>query len=640
VNAPDQHNISVKGSSHDSSGASSETSSEEAAPPPSTVSITPSAAPSAPSPRKHEHRKEKRFKGIPASQGIVIGTARAMHNEPLVVPRSVIAPEHIAHEQERFRHAVVACSAEMQRLMEMAHEEAPVAAPILEAQLLILNDPMVGEMICRRVEMLLSAESAVQQVFDEQQQLLNQAHDAYLRERAMDLDNVKHRLIDRLLNRSKRSDDHEPFEAGCVVVSDSLTPSDVMLFRKSGMAAFVTELSGVASHTAILARSLHIPSVVGVPNVASRALSGTTLIVDGYAGIVIIHPRPETIAKYERRRADFEKREQKLGKLAKVVSVTADGRKVHLHTNADTLEEIDEARALGAEGVGLVRTELQLAELSRLPTEEEQVERYTELAEHAYPLPVTLRAFDIGSDKSFGLLPPEPNPALGLRGLRFLLKNKPAFVAQVRATLRASQHRNVRLMLPMVTSVQEFQKALVIIERCKDTLREEGVDFDENLPVGAMIETPSAALMARELGALADFFSIGTNDLVQYTLAADRLNTSIINVYDAFHPAVLRLVKMIVDAARFNNIPVAVCGEFAGHSAATELLIGLGIEELSVVPSGILELKKRVRATLYADTVNLVAEALQLNSGVEIRKFVASMLRKKMQASKAKNIGA
>jgi phosphotransferase system enzyme I (PtsI) len=596
--------------------------------------------------KEHRREKEKRFRGIPAAQGIVIGRATTLIFEPLVVQRSVIAPEQISQEQYRFRAAVAACSVELQRLVSMALEEAPVAAPILEAQLLILNDPMVGEMICRRIETLLAAESAVQLVFDEQQQFLHQAQDAYLRERAMDLDNVKNRLLDHLLNRTKRFSERRMTELSGqysqqqehdgvhvptlpdVTVADSLTPSDVMLLRKAGMKAFVTELSGVASHTAILARSLHIPAVIGVPSIANRTESGTTVIVDGYAGVVILHPKPETIAKYERRRADFAKREQKLGKLAKAPSVTSDGRRIHLFVNADTLDEIEEARVLGSEGIGLVRSELHIVELQRLPTEDEQAERYTELAEHAYPLPLTLRAFDIGSDKSFGLLPPEPNPALGLRGLRFLLKNKAAFMAQVRAVLRASQHRNVRLMLPMVTSVPEFQRALALIKRAKDELRSEGVLFDESLPVGAMIETPSAALMARELGALSDFFSIGTNDLVQYTLAADRLNTSIINVYDAFHPAVLRLMKLIVEAARFNNIPVAVCGEFAGHAAATELLVGLGIEELSVVPSALLELKKRIRGTVYSSAVHLVAESLECTSGTEVRKIIASTTHK------------
>ncbi len=583
--------------------------------------VTTSRRSSAP---KSDRRKEKRFKGLPASPGIVIGRAITHTTEPLTIRTNSIAAQDVALEQERFRTAVHECTSELQRIIVMAQEEAPVAAPILEAQLFIMNDPTVGEMIQQRIEQLITAEYAVQQVFDEHHRILQHAPDTYLRERAMDLDNVKNRLLDYLCNRTGTRD----VEAGCIVLGSVLTPSDVMLFKKSGMVAFVTELSGIASHTAILARSLHLPSVIGVPNVASRINSGVPVIIDGYAGIVIIHPKPETVAKYERRRIDFEKREKKLGRLTKLNSQTSDGRKIHLFANADTLDEIEEARSSGAEGVGLVRTELQLIELKRLPTEEEQVEWYTELAERAYPLPLTVRAFDIGSDKSFGMLPPEPNPALGLRGLRFLLKNRGAFMGQIRAILRASQHRNVRLMLPMVTSVQEFQKGLAIVEQAKKSLRDDEMLFDDNLPVGAMIETPSAALMARELGALADFFSIGTNDLIQYTLAADRLNASIINVYDSFHPAVLRLIKMTVEAAQFNNIPVAVCGEFAGHSAATELLIGLGIEELSVVPSVILELKKRIRKTSYTDAVTLTTEALQLNTGIEIRKYVASAFKK------------
>ncbi len=583
--------------------------------------------------RRRAVPKERRFKGIPAAHGIVIGTALVIVSEPLTIASSTISHERLPVEHERLDTSVRQCSAELQRLVSIAQEEAPVAAPILDAQLMILNDPVLGQVLHQRIDHLFSAEASVQQVFDEQRQMLLNAHDAYLRERAIDLENVKNRVLDVLCNR--QTVNHATLvEQGSIVISSALTPSDVIMFKKFGMTAFVTELSGVASHTAILARSLHIPSVIGVPNIANRMYSGAGIIVDGYAGIVIIHPKADTIAKYERRQSDFAKREKKLGKLVKVPSVTSDGRKIHLLANADSTDEIEEARSLGAEGVGLVRTEMQMAEFNRLPTEEEQTEWYTELAEHAYPMQLTVRAFDIGSDKSFGLLPPEPNPALGLRGLRFLLKNRAVFAAQVRAILRASQHRNLRLMLPMVTSVQEFQKALAIIEKVKESMRSDGIVFDEHLPVGAMIETPSAAVMARELGALADFFSIGTNDLVQYTLAADRLNTSIINVYDAFHPAVLRLIKMAVDAAQFNNISVAVCGEFAGHSAATELLVGLGIEELSVVPSGLLELKKRVRGTCYADSIHTVAEALQLNTGAEVRKHLAASARKHAQEGK------
>lgn len=570
--------------------------------------------------RSSKHRKEKRFKGIPASPGIYIGEAVVMAVEPIAIKDTPISEDRVHSECERFAHAITECTQELHRIISMANDEAPVAAPILEAQLFILNDPTVAEMIVERICKYYGAERAVQEVFDSQQAILLHASDSYLRERAVDLENVKQRLLNFLTGRNTDTN----VQPKGIVITDSLTPSDVMLFRKSGMTAFGTETSGITSHACILARSLGIPAVVGLANICKRIGNNSTIIIDGYAGIIISNPQPETISRYQRRIEDVENRAKKLGKLAHLPAQTTDGRKIHLFANADTAEEIELARAAGAEGVGLIRTELQIISHNFVPDEDEQTTYYKELAERAYPLPITLRAFDIGSDKSFGLIANEPNPALGLRGLRFLLKNKSVFMTQLRAILRASCHRNVRLMLPMITTVQEFQKAQQIIEECKAKLREAGEDFDAKMPVGAMIETPAAALIARELGALADFFSIGTNDLTQYTLATDRMNASTTQIYDTFHPAILRLLKMIVEAAHFNNIPVAVCGEFASHAAATELLIGLGIEELSVAPLSLLEVKKRVRKAAFVETKRVAGESLHFSTGSEVRKFLTT----------------
>ncbi|MBL7992465.1 MAG: phosphoenolpyruvate--protein phosphotransferase [Candidatus Kapabacteria bacterium] len=570
--------------------------------------------------RKTPH-KEKRFKGIPASPGIVIGQAVTFVVEPITIKQTLIEPERIPAEIGRFHHAVEECTAELHRTIMMANDEAPVAAPILEAQLFMLNDPSVGAMVTEYIQKQYSADHAVQDVFDSQQAIMRHASDAYLRERAADLEHVKQRLLNFLANRNLATPE---IAEGSIVISESLTPSEVMFFRKSGMAAFATESSGITSHAAILARSMAMPSVVGLANVCKRIHTGTQLIIDGFAGIIIAHPQAETLERYERRQQDLENKLRKLGKYAFLPSETLDGRKVHLFANADSPEEIEMARASGAEGIGLIRTELQLLERQIMPSEDEQTAFYKDLAERAYPLPITLRAFDIGSDKSFGLIGHEPNPALGLRGLRFLLKNRALFTAQIRAILRASCHRNVRVMLPMITTVQEFQKALSLIEGCKATLRGNGEDFDENIPIGAMIETPAAALIARELSAMADFFSIGTNDLTQYTLAADRMNAGVTTIFDTFHPAILRLLSMTIEAAQHRNIPVAVCGEFASHAAATELLIGMGVSELSVAHTSLLDIKKRIRKVNFSNTKILSAEALTLGTSSEVRKYLIS----------------
>ncbi|MDW8220783.1 MAG: phosphoenolpyruvate--protein phosphotransferase [Bacteroidota bacterium] len=589
--------------------------------------ILPAVQESSLPPQKHKrrrtaHRKEKRFKGIPASPGIIIGTAVTFAVEPITIHTNPIEPEQIQAEIERFLHAVQECTADLHRTIAMANEEAPVVAPILEAQLFMLNDPAVCAMVSNLIQQrLYSADHAIQETFDSQQALMLHTSDPYLRERATDIENVKQRLLNFLAHRNISI---PTIHNDSIVISESITPSDVMLFRKQGMKAFATELSGITSHAAILARSVGIPAVVGLANVCKRIHTGTQLIIDGFAGIVITHPQPETLEHYRQRQQELEHKARILGKYATLPSQTLDGHKVALLANADTPEDIELARTSGAEGIGLVRTELQLLERQLVPTEHEQEQFYRELAERAYPLHITLRAFDIGSDKSFGLISNEPNPALGLRGLRFLLKHRAIFTAQIRAVLRASCHRNVRFMLPMITTVQEFHKALSIIEACKTTLRDAGEDFDNALPVGAMIETPAAALIAHELGALADFFSIGTNDLTQYTLAADRMNAHLTPIYDTFHPAILRLLRTIIEAAHAHNIPVAVCGEFAAHAAATELLVGMGISELSVAHTSLLDVKKRIRGMRFSTAHALANHALTLATSSEVRKYLIS----------------
>lgn len=569
--------------------------------------------------------REKHFKAIPASHGVVMGTAFALKPIPLSASMLRVEATDTESELHRFTTAVTSCSTELETVLSLAQENIPLSvASIIESQLLILKDFTLGDTISQHISQGYTAERAIIEEFDTQQQFLHTAKDQFLRERAIELEHVKQRLLAHL--RQKQLSLSVPKNS--IVLASSLTPSEIMMFNESGMSGFVTEISGIASHTSILARSLRIPAVIGLRHALKHVASGTPLIIDGYAGVIIANPKPETIEKYTNRKSELDRKEQRYGKLAKLPSHTIDGRKIQLHANIDTVEDIDAAIASGANGIGLVRTEFLVIKLNRFPTEDEQVAWYSELAERAYPLPITLRAFDLGGDKKIDVLAPEDNPALGLRGIRFLMKQKDVFTTQIRAVLRASHHRNVRIMLPMLTSLSELQKTHVLIEKCKNSLRKEGVPFDPVTPVGVMIETPSAALMSRELGALADFFSIGTNDLTQYALAADRLNPNVANIYDSLHPAVLRLLKLTVESARFHGIPVGVCGEVAGHAAATELLIGLGVVELSVVPPLLLELKKRIRKASYASSVLLSNEVLLYNSGSEIRKRIAIMKKR------------
>lgn len=571
---------------------------------------------------KPEHLQEEQYKGIPSSDGISIGKAVVLKYEPVILSDAKHLPtEQLPAEHERFAVAISVCMNEMTSIINIAYDQAPSAAAILEAQLMIVGDIVVHDSIHIRISQGYSAEVAVAQEFDMQEQFLKMAKDQILRERAVDLEQVKQRLI-AILRHEKTT---HSIPKNSVIIANFITPADVITCKEAGMLGFVMELSGIASHVSIMARTMRVPAVIGLRNITQYIENGAEIIVDGFSGLVITNPKPETLAKYEKKIVELETKRKRLGKYAKLPSQTTDGKKIHLFANADTEDEISEAIASGAEGIGLVRTEYLVFKLKHFPTEEQQTAWYTELAERAYPLPLTLRAFDVGSDKVVDAIPHEPNPALGLRGLRFLSKRHDLFRNQIRAILRASKHRNIRFLLPMVSSVSEVIAARELLLQCKIDLRKESIEFDENMPFGIMIETPSSAIMANDLAVYSDFFSIGTNDLTQYTLAADRINPAVTDIFDSFNPAVLRLIKMAADAAKYRNIPIEVCGEMAGHSAATELFIGLGIDELSVVPQLLLELKKRVRQANYQNSVKLADDALHYTSGTEIRKLFSAI---------------
>ncbi|MBS1538050.1 MAG: phosphoenolpyruvate--protein phosphotransferase [Bacteroidetes bacterium] len=568
---------------------------------------------------------EQRFKGIPASQGIAIGNAFVIRTEAFVFSNEHIEPERIPNEIARFHTALESSAAELQQIIAIAEKEASHVAPILETYLLILTDETASDSIRRRIQRgFYSAESAVMQEFDAQKQFFTLAKDPILRERAVELDHVRDRLLNGLRNRSVSHAEAE----NTIIVAPSITPTDLMLYNQVGALAFVTEVGGIASHASILARSLSMPAVIGVRNIAHTIHTDDLLIIDGNAGLIIINPKPDTLAKYQKRKLDTEENKRKLGKLVTEKSVTLDGHSVHLLANVDSIEDVTNAQDAGAEGIGLIRSEYLIIQRQHFPTEDEQLAWYNEIAERMYPNHVTLRAFDVGSDKYAEGLPHEDNPALGVRGIRFLLHRKDIFKLQIKAILCASKHRNVRLMLPMIATIDELIETKEFIEKCKSSLRKSNIPFDERMPLGMMIETPAAALMALNFAPHVDFFSIGTNDLTQYTLAADRTNEYVAGIFDPFHPAVLRLMKTAIDAAKASSIPVGICGEIAGHAAATELLIGLGVDELSVTPPLLLELKKRIRKTDFLKAQTLATMALRANSGSEVRKILANRKKK------------
>ncbi len=574
-------------------------------------------------------KTEHRFKGIPASPGIVIGEAVTLLHDETLFHNEAITSKEVETEIAKFKTAIQVSVEEFRQAYELAKSEEHSVLPILETYLMMLTDTLLTEAICRRIIGGLSAESAIRQEFDAQKHFFIAAKDHILRERVTDLENVRERLLSGLRNTNIT----HSIAAGKILIAQSVTPTDLMLYRSVGILGLATEVGGIASHSAILARSFSMPSVIGLRDIAHIIQSGDTVVLDGYAGTLTVNPKQETLSKFAKRKLQEDESRRKLGKLAKSPAATTDGLSIDLHANIDSLEDVDAAMMYGAEGIGLVRTEYLIMRLKRFPTEQEQYEWYKEIAERSYPHPITIRAFDIGGDKYADGLPREENPALGLRGIRFLLYKQELFGAQVRAVLRASVHRNIRLMLPMVSTLNELQTALNFIESCKKQLIKDSMPFDSKTPIGIMIETPAAAVMSEDFAQYADFFSIGTNDLTQYTLAADRGNEYIAAIFDPFDPAVLRLIHLAVCAAKKHNISIGVCGEMAGHPNAAELLIGMGVNELSVTPTTLLALKKNIRRTNAAAAKQLAEAVLKCDSGSKVQSTLNSFNRKNKTAS-------
>ncbi len=562
------------------------------------------------------------LKGIPASPGIAVGKAFVISTEsPAVTLERIELPE-IPAEIARFRSAVDATTAELAHAAELARRESSTVGSIIDSYLLIANDPMMLKGVERRIERGTPAETAVQQEFDVHKSTLYQAKDAFLRERVQDFDHVMERVIAGLRNLTLSREE----AVDSIVVSGSVTPQDMIFFKQLTTLGYVTEIGGINSHSCILAREFGVPAVIGIRNATERITDGSTIIIDGFSGEVVVDPDEVTIAAYRTKQRQAEAYRERLGDLLREPAVTRDGVHVTLMANIDAPDHVHAAVAAGCEGIGLVRTEMLLVRLGRYPTLEEETASYTEIADRIYPKTVTFRAFDVGSDKFRDGIPHhEENPALGLRGIRFLLYRPDIFEQQVTAILRASANRNVRFMLPMISTMEELDQAKAVIARCKAALTEEGVDFDPDLPIGVMIETPAAALLAPSFATQVDFFSIGTNDLAQYTLATDRTNELVADIFDAMHPAVLRLIRYAVDAARDAGISVSVCGELAGHAAATEILIGAGITELSVAPPLILELKHRIRGLDHVASVALVNDVTLLSSTTDVYSYMSAM---------------
>ncbi|MDW8224648.1 MAG: phosphoenolpyruvate--protein phosphotransferase [Bacteroidota bacterium] len=527
------------------------------------------------------------MRAIAASPGIAIGKA------VLFLPTAVEPLGESARppdEWERYRKAVELLQQEWMQAKAVAAMEAPSVVPIIDSYLHLLTDAVLQEQVRALIRAGGTAERALQQVMEPVIGRLSRSTDVLLQERGSELEQFLHRLL--LALQQHRADYTRV--AGAVVVAPAVTPSEVVLLHRAGARGLVTAVGGITSHTTILARSLQLPAVIGLRGAIATIRERDPLIVDGYTGTVVVRPAPETCRRYERHRDSTQWRRRILARFAKLPAQTADGRCFRLMANIASLQDVDDALTIGAEGAGLVRTEILLLHLGRFPTEEEQVQWYREVAERLYPYPVTFRLFDVGGEKYADSIPLERNPALGLRGVRFLFAYPEILRAQLRAILRVATS-NVRVLVPMVSTVEELGRVRQLMEHACRELGGEQQGCRCSVPIGAMIETPAAALIADRLARISDFFSIGTNDLTQYTVAVDRTHGHLAQLFDPFHPAVLYLIYCAVEAAHRHGIPVGICGELAAHAEATELLVGLGVDELSTVPAAIVPLKHRIR---------------------------------------------
>jgi phosphoenolpyruvate-protein phosphotransferase (PTS system enzyme I) len=541
--------------------------------------------------------------GIGVSGGIAIGRAQLVSHATREVSHYTIPPAQVPSEIERFQTAV----REVQRELEGLHAALTSGdvpgefGAFLDVHWMILNDPTLSEAPKRIItEQRCNAEWALALQMGVLVGQFDQIEDPYLRERKADVVQVGERVLKRLMGRPGTLPATSA-EEQTILVAHDLSPADVIQFKHHHFAAFLTDLGGATSHTAIVARSLNVPAVVATHNARQLIRDGEMLIVDGSRNVVIVNPDRAVLAEYRLKQSEFELARQKLKRLRSKRAETLDGIHVELHANIELPEDIEPALANGATGVGLFRSEFLFLNRDGLPTEDEQFEAFRKVAEGMQGKPVTIRTFDLGADKQpeefEGLARVAPNPALGLRAVRFCLAEPRLFLTQLRAILRATHYGNVRILIPMLVSVSEIDQTLAMIARAKESLREQDVPFNAAVKVGGMIEIPAAVLSIGAFLRKLDFLSIGTNDLIQYTLAVDRSDEAVSHLYDPLHPAVLRLIGLAIGSATKAEVPIAVCGEMAGESQLTRLLLGLGLRQFSMHPSHLLGVKQRVLQT-------------------------------------------
>lgn len=567
-------------------------------------------------------KTETLVQGISASQGIAYGQAFLYIQSDVEVPAYQVEPDRHPEEIARFEHAILVTRQQIQKIMsEVDKNLGPDEARIFDAHLLVLEDQaLISETIREFETSGKNIEICFNKVSQRYIKAFSEIDDEYLRERSGDIRDVAQRVLQNLLGHSTQS--LSQLVEKRVVIANDISPSDAAGIDSSQALGIVTDTGSKTSHAVIVARSMKVPAVVGVRDLTTLVQPGDWVLVDGYEGVVILNPCQETLFRYGQIQLQKKGYEQRLMEANRRPAVTLDGVSVTLRANIEKADETSLVKEYLADGVGLFRTEFLYLNAGHIPSEQDQYLAYKEVAEALAPSPVVIRTLDLGGDKPMAghahLFPKEDNPFLGYRAIRFCLDHPGIFKDQLRAILRASAHGDIQLMYPMISGREELARANAVLAECKEELKSKGIAFNPKLQVGTMIEIPSAAMTADLLAKDCDFFSIGTNDLIQYLVAVDRVNDRIAHLYEPTHPAVIRILKSVIDEAHKQKIKVSVCGEMAGDAIYAPLLLGLGVDELSMTPPLIPAVKYLVRSMKLSDAQNLAANALSLTSAKEI----------------------
>ncbi len=570
----------------------------------------------------------KVLKGIPASPGVAIGKAFFVNR---ALPRSVhstVPKDKTEEEVSAFLRAVARSKEQIRSIRDGVKDSSSDHYQILSVHLALLEDSMLLDQTVGLIrENQFKADWAFSKVLQNLLDTFQRIEDKYLRERGQDLRQIGHRLLENLAGRPVESvaSIREPV----IVIAHDLSPADTAQILNTPVLGFATDVGSKTSHTAITARSLGIPAVVGLERVTSEFLEDEEVVVDGEEGVVILRPTPEAVNEYADKKKAYSLRIRDLAKFARLPAITRDGKTLKLYANIEFLEEADVALRSGADGVGLYRTEFLYLNRKDLPSEEEHFQTYRRIAEKFGRNQVTIRTLDLGGDKFASQLDlaEEMNPAMGLRAIRFCLRERDIFKQQVRAILRASSYGPVQMMFPMITGIGELRAALSVVEEARSELKKRRISFNRKMRVGIMVEIPSAAVVADQLAREVDFFSIGTNDLIQYALAIDRVNEHVSYLYEPLHPAILRLIRRIVDAGHDAGIPVAMCGEMAGEPLYTYVLLGFGIDELSMNAPSIPRVKRILRQSVAFEAREFVGELLAHPTAAEIAEILMHRLK-------------